>query len=1833
MQFPLRRMLSATLTIGVALSFRGTGQTAPEADAPTITSDSTEAPPEPKSAPSYTNADLDAVYSIHDVFARLDGVGSFRVGMREFDGIDGVSVVETVRAYTDKYQVQPDGRYRFFSDPSATFNGTIGGFGSLVAHSRRAVADEDARIPEGYAGIRNSVLRGSGLTTAKFSGSYSYHALIGLKDLSWRNLFGLAAPDASGHFVLAVSGLTPTNHSVSVASDGKTVIDGNPSPNATLAEDGDLLFQSLDEGPNDDPQFPQGYAGLAIYVRRSAAAALADFTGSYRVHELRVRGDRAQVMGLGSFKAAGNGAYAGSIVRNGVTQDFSGTIKLNASGTFSLSPSATVEGTLSREARYAILTKDGGSVQDGGTGEAWMQIWMRTSGGEPSTTDPDGDGLSNAEEAALGTNPNLADTDHDGLRDGVDPQPLSANNVFTAQPTTLTFSKLQGAPDPPAQTLTIANAANPFFYWSLTANQPWITVSSPGATGGGSVTVSVNTSGFQVSGSPYTGAITVTSPGMANSPLTIPVQVNVTQLLPILSVNPAALEFSGFVGGPQLDQQTVAISNDGVGTLHWTATSLAPWLTAHPASGTGNGSLSVGVNLTGLAASALPYTGVVRIAATGATGSPADVAVTLTVLPARNPGDEFPVAGSAQPQSGPAAAYDSLSGRYAVAWTEDGGINCRILDHEGYPLSETAPVTSGVTGVFAHSTVIANLAVGAFWVIWEKRPNSVSPSDIVGRAVGLAPSNTMGMVFNVSTATASQIQPSGVYNPDRSEIAIAYSSAESGNLDIRLARLNAVSAAQVGAATVAQAAGDEVAPWIAYDNTHHEYLVAYSDSTTGASSAQILAQRVNSATGANVGLPITVSTGSGAHQAPRVAYCADNDTWAVLWQIQTSGGNASDVSLAQFPAGQDAPTITRLTIAGDPGDQLPGGVEFSPDGAQFMALWLDQNPLPHVLTSRRITVGGRELGGVTPFAVGNGNQNTPHLSFNPDDNEFFTVWQDARDGGVQIFAQRTSGGSPDEDGDGLPNDFELQYGLDPFDPTGVNGASGDPDGDGWSNLQEFHAHTNPKNADTDGDGLPDPEEDANGNGILDSGESDPTKADTDSDGFDDGAEHFLGTNPQDPASIPGTAIYRIVYGTWTPDAPGTIKVYVCAVEAGAYTLSLNSPGAPGFVAPTGWTVTPVSATTQTLPIGTTVFTIQATPVSPITPQSAIGAFAFRLTNAAKAIDQTLTAQMVCDARQTLSGGTTVDALALRYAPVFKMHRDEYYAPIPVEFSLAQSQLRVGNGHTLAKSPTPSALFDSPQEESRIDLTGTTTDQLRAAYTSAGGGTNPTVYYTATTLGGESAEPGATASDFVLHYYVHFFADEWGATTAGGHRHEGDWQLVQVLLDASKTPYLLTATEQWQAARDTAAPGGVSIVWANTERLNDTHPAIYVGYGGHSLHFHPGSTRYTPGLEVHDGLGTWYAPGSAKSLQIDTTYPSVTSYSLSRIARAGEANTASWLRYAGRWGQDAFPAAPGDAPTAETRRGPLGPVFMGTASDASSPGGVRSFWIDPWAWAKRAPILSAPSQTTVSGILPASLFGKTVVLSDARGRVFRTTASPVDGAFSLSVPAGVYVLSVVDHDALAHETFLAVVRFALGPPVETLFPTQPSGDTNLGSFTLNGLFLDGSAIYDVTDADADGIPNSSDPDMDNDGVPNTDDPDALGDGWLDTYQRQDSNDNGIPLYYDPARKEEVLTKAAQAPDADGDGFIDAIDEDLDNDGYTNDQEFAAGSNPYLYRDTPAFKVGDIDQDGEYNAIDIQAMINMALGLHAPDLANADFDGDGRITAIDLQGLINRVLGTL
>jgi len=75
--------------------------------------------------------------------------------------------------------------------------------------------------------------------------------------------------------------------------------------------------------------------------------------------------------------------------------------------------------------------------------------------------------------------------------------------------------------------------------------------------------------------------------------------------------------------------------------------------------------------------------------------------------------------------------------------------------------------------------------------------------------------------------------------------------------------------------------------------------------------------------------------------------------------------------------------------------------------------------------------------------------------------------------GTSVSFVAVSDDFDDSDGDGLPDWWESQFGLDPGSALGEDGAYADPDNDGLSNYGEWQAGTDPFNPDTANDGFSD----------------------------------------------------------------------------------------------------------------------------------------------------------------------------------------------------------------------------------------------------------------------------------------------------------------------------------------------------------------------------------------------------------------------------------------------------------------------------------------------------------------------------------------------------------------------------------------------------------------------------------------------------------------------------------------------------------------------------------------------------------------------------------------
>ncbi len=217
---------------------------------------------------------------------------------------------------------------------------------------------------------------------------------------------------------------------------------------------------------------------------------------------------------------------------------------------------------------------------------------------------------------------------------------IGATPALAVGPASATINTTTGQTSLP---LTVTNNGGSNMNWTATLanNAPtFVTLSvtqGSNVAGGGNqqLDINVNATGL-LGGSSYTTSVVVTATDpvtgnpVANSPMTIPVIINVAA--PAMQLNTTTLSFTATAGGSNPAAQTVVITNTGGDGLKWTAgTPSAPWLTVSPATGNdasgATSNITFTANITGLAAGQYSATVVI----TPSVGSAITVTVNLTV--------------------------------------------------------------------------------------------------------------------------------------------------------------------------------------------------------------------------------------------------------------------------------------------------------------------------------------------------------------------------------------------------------------------------------------------------------------------------------------------------------------------------------------------------------------------------------------------------------------------------------------------------------------------------------------------------------------------------------------------------------------------------------------------------------------------------------------------------------------------------------------------------------------------------------------------------------------------------------------------------------------------------------------------------------------------------------------------------------------------------------------------------------------------------------------------------------------------------------------------------
>ena len=378
---------------------------------------------------------------------------------------------------------------------------------------------------------------------------------------------------------------------------------------------------------------------------------------------------------------------------------------------------------------------------------------------------------------------------------------------------------------------TITIAGN--FFGSSLCNGCKVTVTTSGTTTSQQLTITAwtNTS--------ITATLPATLTGMVILQVFAPSGSDAFPVLLIpqskLAVAPASLQFAYTLGGAEPAAQSLQLTNAATGTLSWTATSTATWMTVTPASGTAPSTLSVSVSPDALTAGT--YTGNIQIAAANASNTPVSIGVTLTV---------------AQAPATLAVAPRTLTFQYAYGGALPPAQNLAISNAGGSTLAWTASTSAYWLAVSAASgSAPATLAV------------SVNPANLAAGTytenVNIVATGAIDSPAQVSvTLVVTGTQPAAILNGVANAASFQSTLASGTWISVFGSNLSASTYSWQGSDLVngllptslqgVSVTVNGVAAYIAYISPTQINLLAPDDATIGAVQVQVTAAGQNSNT-------------------------------------------------------------------------------------------------------------------------------------------------------------------------------------------------------------------------------------------------------------------------------------------------------------------------------------------------------------------------------------------------------------------------------------------------------------------------------------------------------------------------------------------------------------------------------------------------------------------------------------------------------------------------------------------------------------------------------------------------------------------------------------------------------------------------------------------------------------------------------------------------------------------------------------------------------------------------------------------------------------------------
>jgi len=178
---------------------------------------------------------------------------------------------------------------------------------------------------------------------------------------------------------------------------------------------------------------------------------------------------------------------------------------------------------------------------------------------------------------------------------------------------------------------------------------------------------------------------------------------------PRLTVSPPSLSWTATAGGTNPGNYILWVSNTGGGTLSWTASESAGWLTASR-SGTNNGSFPVYCNINGLAAGT--YTANITITVAGYPSQTKTVPVSLKVSGGSSSSPTIGYSPTSLSFAGTVGGTNPTSKAISISNAGSGTLSWTVSDNTGW--LSVSPSSGSNTGTATVSANLSGLAAGTY---------------------------------------------------------------------------------------------------------------------------------------------------------------------------------------------------------------------------------------------------------------------------------------------------------------------------------------------------------------------------------------------------------------------------------------------------------------------------------------------------------------------------------------------------------------------------------------------------------------------------------------------------------------------------------------------------------------------------------------------------------------------------------------------------------------------------------------------------------------------------------------------------------------------------------------------------------------------------------------------------------------------------------------------------------------------------------------------------------------------------------------------------------------